>query len=275
MVIKLLLLLAALYTCDACSGEKCETKTVKEGTCDIEVKECGCLFFPDTKYKATATEKSSGKSADKDRTSDKDKAYKEAVYDLFKKELTHDSCNPDQKDFCNCQHEDLLVGNCTIRATVCGYFSSEDDVKKGKISYQAWATDLATKKVGHVDDQKNATQAGTAAFQALVKGNPAEAACLAPPPAPPTPPPTPPAPGPPTPAGSATLEIKTYASTDCSGNFADAKGSTGQYIKAVASSQTAYLKFDMSSCRENDNLAICLTSDCKEAALTNPFKAYD
>ena len=176
---RLLLILACATSVIACTGEKCETKKVSSGGCTIEVKECGCLFFPDMKYNAKATDKKSGKSSDTTSwESSKDEAYEKAVKQLFNDKLVHDASKPDEDDFCSCQHADKPVGSCTIRATVCAQFNSTSDVKKGKVSYQAWATDLKTKKVGHVDKYADPTAAGTAAVTAMFKAYPEEAACL-------------------------------------------------------------------------------------------------
>ena len=177
MLRAILILSAVLGACHACTGEQCETKSVKAGNCTVKVKECGCLFFPDMKYKATAS--CDGKSADDGYTSSKDDAYEKAVKELFGDKLMPGDPlkTVKQDDYCNCQQQDQPVGNCTIRATVCGYFDSQDDVKKAKISYRAWAADVATKKSESVDGQKDPVNAAVAAFTALTKKYPSENAC--------------------------------------------------------------------------------------------------
>jgi hypothetical protein len=99
-----------------------------------------------------------------------------AVMNLFNTKLIPTNKSPNQTDYCNCQHADEPVGNCTIRATVCAMFNSSQDVKSGavsacsmvcferagslmpistlhtlhvQVSYQAWAKDLATGNEGH------------------------------------------------------------------------------------------------------------------------------
>ena len=52
-----------------------------------------------------------------------------------------------------------------------------DDVKKAKISYRAWAADVASKKSESVDGQKDPVNAAVAAFTALTKKYPSENAC--------------------------------------------------------------------------------------------------
>jgi len=138
-----------------------------------------CLFNLQQKYNAKATEKHSGKHSDTTSWhSSKDEAYEQAVKQLFNDKLVHDKDKPDQSDYCNCQHADQAVGQCTIRGTACAMFNSTDDVKKGKVSYQAWATDMATHKVGHVSKYADPTAAGTAAFMDLLQGYPSETSCL-------------------------------------------------------------------------------------------------
>ena len=177
---RMLALAAALCaTAEACVGEQCKTKTIDSGSCKVEVKECMCLFNLQQKYNAKATEKHSGKHSDTTSWhSSKDEAYEQAVKQLFNDKLVHDKDKPDQSDYCNCQHADQAVGQCTIRGTACAMFNSTDDVKKGKVSYQAWATDMATHKVGHVSKYADPTAAGTAAFMDLLQGYPSETSCL-------------------------------------------------------------------------------------------------
>ena len=175
---RVILLFWVLGACRACTGEQCETKSVKAGNCTVKVKECACLFFPDLKYKATAS--CDGKSADEGYTSSKDEAYEKAVETLFGKKLMPGDPlkSITQHDYCNCQQQDQPVGNCTIRATVCGYFDGKDDVKKAKISYRAWAADIGSKKSESVDKQKDPVNAAVAAFTALTKKYPSENACV-------------------------------------------------------------------------------------------------
>lgn len=168
-----------LGTAEACFGEQCQTKTVKSGSCKVEVKVCMCLFNLQKKYNAKATEKKSGKHSDTTSWhSSKDEAYEKAVKQLFNDKLVHDPSKPDESDYCSCQHADQLVGHCTIRGTACAMFNATADVKKGKLAYQAWATDMSTQKVGHVSKYADPTAAGTAAFMDLLKQHPEEAACL-------------------------------------------------------------------------------------------------
>ena len=179
-MLRSVLILAALCApSEACVGEQCKTKTVKSSGCEIEVRECMCLFNFKPKYKAKAKERNSGKSSDTTGWhSGKDEAYEKAVEQLFNDRLVHDPSRPNASDYCNCQHSDQAVGHCNIRGTACAMFNSTSDVKKGKLSYQAWATDLGSLNVGHVDKYADPLAAGKAAFMAMLQKYPSEGDCL-------------------------------------------------------------------------------------------------
>jgi hypothetical protein len=131
----LFIIACVLVTCHGCHSyeEKCETKTLTSGTCSISIKGCACVSVAekDLKYKADATETTSGKSSgDTPWYKHSEEAGDNALLILFNKALIHTEpeTTPLQKDYCNCQHKDQKIGICTIRATVCAMFNSTDAV---------------------------------------------------------------------------------------------------------------------------------------------------
>ena len=172
------------------------SKPMKVATCEIEISEWACLEHWHLKYEGQAKELTSGVASPKVTWFDsKTGAAEMAIYKLVNCGLVHTT--PDSKDYCNCYHKDIPVNaGCTLRGTLCAMFNNTNDVKLGKISYHAWATNLVTGHVGEVLNQGNVTTAAENAIIALAEKYPADAAtCAGQPPPSPAPAPTP-APGP-------------------------------------------------------------------------------
>ena len=138
------------------------------GNCSVKEKVCGCLHHvTEWKYKATATEEHSGKSADAEWYSGADSAGEHSVVNLFNGPLGPHTCNCENFTY-------PLTANCTVRFDVCFMFNDTNALDHKLVSYRAWATDVHTGNQGSVSSYNNAQQAGTAALEAMLAKYPDE-----------------------------------------------------------------------------------------------------
>lgn len=115
---------------------KCKSKTVPVGTCSaVTVKVCGCIHHFHLKYKATATETKSGKSASFEYSDSGKTAAAKALVNLFN-ELSEPGA-------CNCATGSTAIGRCTLPYRACFYFLDENQLNNKQSDWKGFVDGAA------------------------------------------------------------------------------------------------------------------------------------
>ena len=79
---------------------------------------------------------------------------------------------------CNCQNQDILSGPCNLRAVVCFYFPSQNDMTSNHPYFRGYGFDMnhLDYTPGTVEGYTNSTEAGQAAVMNLFQIHPDTAA---------------------------------------------------------------------------------------------------
>eukprot|EP00037_Helgoeca_nana_P037642 m.16924 g.16924 ORF g.16924 m.16924 type:complete len:211 (-) comp9148_c0_seq1:2677-3309(-) len=133
----------------------CKDETKNEGPCTIKYKVCAEIHGLHFKYKTTATDEKSGKSAEAETSSSSGSA-ETATLALFNAmvisgnaTVPHNATDP-----CNCAtFVEKRTPTCTLLITGCAYFLSQSDLdaKPPKSAWKAWAYDNDTHYFGYAD----------------------------------------------------------------------------------------------------------------------------